>query len=41
MIVLENESASTTFGPGSQAPYLAKTLTSSGAYVPGYSGSGT
>ena len=40
VIVLENESASTTFGPNSQAPYLAKTLTAKGAYVPGYFGIG-
>jgi hypothetical protein len=40
VIVLENESASTTFGPNSQAPYLAKTLTSEGAYVPKYYGIG-
>jgi hypothetical protein len=40
VIVLENESASSTFGPGSQAPYLAKTLTSEGAYVPKYYGIG-
>ncbi|MFZ0040792.1 MAG: alkaline phosphatase family protein [Solirubrobacteraceae bacterium] len=36
VIVLENESASTTFGPNSPAPYLAKTLTSEGAYLPKY-----
>ena len=34
VIVLENESASSTFGPGSPAPYLAKTLTGEGAYGP-------
>ncbi len=39
-IILENESASTTFGPGSPAPYLAKTLTSEGAYLPKYYGVG-
>ena len=27
VIVLENENADTSFGPDSQAPYLAKTLT--------------
>ncbi len=36
IIVLENESASTTFGPNSPAPYLARTLTSEGAYLPNY-----
>ena len=40
VIVLENESASSTFGPNSQAPYLAKTLTSKGAYLPNYYGTG-
>ena len=39
-IVLENESVSTTFGPGSPAPYLAKTLTAQGAYLPSYYGVG-
>ncbi len=39
-IILENESASTTFGPGSPAPYLAQTLRSEGAYVPNYHGTG-
>jgi phosphatidylinositol-3-phosphatase len=40
VIVLENESASTTFGPSSPAPYLSKTLTAEGAYVPHYYGIG-
>ena len=40
VIVLENESASTTFGPGSPAPYLSTTLRSQGAYVPHYFGTG-
>jgi hypothetical protein len=40
VIVLENEDASTTFGPGSPAPYLAHTLTAQGAFVPGYYGIG-
>jgi hypothetical protein len=40
VIVLENENASTTFGPGSPAPYLANTLTREGAFVPGYYGIG-
>jgi hypothetical protein len=39
-IVLENEGASTTFGPGSPAPYLAHTLSSEGAYLPKYYGVG-
>jgi hypothetical protein len=39
-IVLENESASTTFGPGSPAPYLANTLRSQGAFLPNYYGIG-
>jgi hypothetical protein len=39
-IILENESASTTFGPNPPAPYLAKTLTSEGAYLPKYYGIG-
>jgi hypothetical protein len=38
IVVLENENASTTFGPKSQAPYLAKTLKNKGAYVPNYYG---
>jgi hypothetical protein len=40
VIVLENEDAATTFGPGSPAPYLATTLTARGAFVPGYYGIG-
>ena len=40
LIVLENENAATAFGPGSPAPYLANTLTSAGAFVPGYYGTG-
>ncbi|MFL5823211.1 MAG: alkaline phosphatase family protein [Solirubrobacteraceae bacterium] len=40
VIVLENESASSTFGPHSKAPYLAKTLKSQGAFVPKYYGTG-
>jgi hypothetical protein len=40
VIVLENESASTTFGAHSPAPYLARTLTSEGAYLPKYYGIG-
>ena len=38
VIVLENEDAATTFGPGSPAPYLAHTLTAAGAFVPNYYG---
>jgi hypothetical protein len=40
IIVLENESASTTFGPGSPAPYLSSTLRAQGAYLPNYYGIG-
>jgi phosphatidylinositol-3-phosphatase len=40
VIVLENEDAGSTFGPASQAPYLAQTLTADGAFVPGYYGIG-
>jgi phosphatidylinositol-3-phosphatase len=40
VIVLENESASTTFGPGSPAPYLSQTLRAQGAYLPNYYGVG-
>jgi len=40
IIVLENESATTTFGPGSPAPYLSQTLTAAGAYLPDYYGIG-
>ena len=40
VIVLENEDAASTFGPASQAPYLAQTLTADGAFVPGYYGIG-
>ncbi len=36
VIVLENESAATTFGPSSPAPYLSQTLRSQGAYLPDY-----
>jgi phosphatidylinositol-3-phosphatase len=39
-IVLENESASVTFGAGTKAPYLAQTLASEGAYLPHYYGTG-
>jgi hypothetical protein len=40
IIVLENESAATTFGAGSPAPYLSQTLTAQGAFVPNYYGIG-
>jgi hypothetical protein len=40
VIVLENEDASTTYGPGSKAAYLAHTLTAQGAFVPNYYGIG-
>jgi hypothetical protein len=40
VIVLENESESTTFGPGSPAPYLATTLRGEGAFLPNYYGTG-
>ena len=40
VIVLENENADTTFGPSSPAPFLARTLTAAGAFVPGYYGIG-
>ena len=40
VIVLENESAAVTFGPDSPAPYLSKTLTAKGAFVPNYYGVG-
>jgi hypothetical protein len=40
IIVLENESAATTFGPNSPAPYLSKTLPAEGAYLPHYYGIG-
>jgi len=40
VIALENENASTTFGPDTEAPYLAQTLRSQGAFVPNYYGIG-
>ena len=40
IVVLENESAASTFGPQTPIPYLAKTLTSMGAYVPNYYATG-
>ena len=38
VIVLENENADTSFGADSQAPYLAKTLTAQGQFMPNYYG---
>lgn len=40
VVVLENESAKTTFGTGTKAPYLAGTLLPMGAYIPHYYGIG-
>jgi phosphatidylinositol-3-phosphatase len=40
IVVLENEDATSTFGPGSKAPYLAQTLRARGAFVPGYFATG-
>jgi hypothetical protein len=40
IIVLENEEESDTFAPGSPAPYLSKTLTAQGAFLPNYFGIG-
>src|SRR5919204_224306 len=40
VIVLENKGFDTTFGPGSQAPYLAQTLTSQGELLTQYYGIG-
>jgi hypothetical protein len=40
VIVLENENYDASFGPSSQAPYLAKTLPSLGALLPNYYGIG-
>jgi len=40
VIVLENESESTSFGPTSPAPYLAQTLPAIGEYLPNYYGVG-
>jgi hypothetical protein len=40
IIVLENEDAQTTYGPGTKAPYLAQTLRARGAFVPGYFATG-
>ena len=40
IVVLENEDAAATFGEGTEIPYLAKTLTSKGAFVPNYYATG-
>lgn len=40
IIVLENENASATFGPKSEAPYLAETLRRKGEFLPNYYGTG-
>jgi hypothetical protein len=36
IVVLENENAATTFGAGTQIPYLANTMKSEGGYIPNY-----
>jgi phosphatidylinositol-3-phosphatase len=36
ILVLENENAADTFGPDTQIPYLARTMTAEGAYIPNY-----
>jgi phosphatidylinositol-3-phosphatase len=40
VITLENEGFDTTFGPASEAPYLARTLTSEGVLLAQYFGTG-
>jgi hypothetical protein len=40
VIVLENEAAETSFGPGSPAPYLSKTLPAQGELLPQYFATG-
>ena len=40
VLVEENESEATSFGPNSPAPYLSRTLVSQGAYLPNYYGIG-
>jgi len=40
IVVLENEDYSNTFGPTSEAPYLAKTLRYQGEFLPNYYGIG-
>ena len=38
VVLLENENADVTFGPGSPAPYLSQTLPARGAFMPEYYG---
>jgi phosphatidylinositol-3-phosphatase len=40
IVVLENENADATFGPDTEIPYLGKTLTSMGGYLPSYYATG-
>jgi len=40
ILILENESATATFGPGSPAQFLADTLVKQGAFLPNYFGIG-
>src|SRR3954453_9210482 len=40
IVVLENENAASTFGPDTEIPYLARTMTGEGAYIPNYYGIG-
>jgi len=40
VIVLENKGYTETFGPGSKAPYLSRTLTAQGQLLPNYYGIG-
>jgi hypothetical protein len=40
VVTLENEDQATSFGPSSPAPYLSKTLTSMGVFLPNYYGTG-
>jgi len=40
IIVVENENYASSFGPGSEAPYLAKTLAAKGELLPNYYGIG-
>jgi hypothetical protein len=40
VVVLENEDQTTSFGPNSPAPYLARTLPSMGELLPNYYGTG-
>ena len=40
VIVLENQSFNTTFGPNSKAPFLSQTLTAEGVLLSQYYGTG-